>query len=36
MVDLGIRNHILPRKYYDLGFSVENIVFLNCSEEAVR
>ena len=27
MVDLGIRNHILPRKYYDLGFSVENIVF---------
>lgn len=27
MVDLGIRNHILPRKYYDLGFSVENVVF---------
>lgn len=27
MVDLGIRNHILPRKYYYLGFSVENIVF---------
>lgn len=27
MVDLGIRNHILPRKYYDLRFSVENIVF---------
>ena len=27
LVDLGIRNHILPRKYYDLGFSVENIVF---------
>lgn len=27
MVDLGIRNHILPRKYYDLEFSVENIVF---------
>ncbi len=27
MADLGIRNHILPRKYYDLGFSVENIVF---------
>ena len=25
--DSGIRNHILPRKYYDLGFSVENIVF---------
>ncbi len=27
MVDLGIRNHILPRRNYDLGFSVENIVF---------
>lgn len=27
MVDLGLRNHILPRKNYDLGFSVENIVF---------
>lgn len=27
MVDLGIRNHILPKKSYDLGFSVENIVF---------
>lgn len=27
MVDLGLRNHILPRKAYDLGFSLENIVF---------
>lgn len=27
MVDLGIRNHILPRKDYDLGFSVENVVY---------
>ncbi len=27
MVDLGIRNHILPRKNYDLGFSLENIVY---------
>ncbi|MGM9572460.1 MAG: ATP-binding protein [bacterium] len=27
MVDLGLRNHILPRKHYDLGFSIENIVF---------
>ena len=27
MVDLGILNHILPRKNYDLGFSIENIVF---------
>lgn len=28
MVDMGIRNHILPRKNYDLGFTIENIVFL--------
>lgn len=28
MVDMGIRNHILPRKRYDLGFAIENIVFL--------
>jgi len=27
MVDLGLRNHILPRKNYDLGFSIENIVY---------
>lgn len=27
MVDLGLRNHILPRKQYDLGFSIENVVF---------
>ena len=27
MVDLGLRSHVLPRKRYDLGFSVENIVF---------
>lgn len=27
MVDLGLRGHILPRKQYDLGFSIENIVF---------
>lgn len=27
MVDLGLRNHILPRKQYDLGFSIENIVY---------
>ena len=27
MVDLGILIHILPRKNYDLGFSIENIVF---------
>lgn len=28
MVDMGIRNHILPRKQYDLGFTIENIVYL--------
>ena len=28
MVDMGIRNHILPRKRYDLDFTIENIVFL--------
>lgn len=28
MVDMGIRNYILPRKHYDLGFTIENIVYL--------
>ena len=28
MVDMGLRNHILPRKRYDLGFTIENIVYL--------
>ncbi|MCR5518462.1 MAG: ATP-binding protein [Lachnospiraceae bacterium] len=28
IVDMGIRNHILTRRNYDLGFSLENIVFL--------
>lgn len=27
IVDLGIRRHLLPRKKYDLGFSLENVVF---------
>ncbi len=27
IVDLGLRTHILPRKHYDLGFSIENIVY---------
>lgn len=27
IVDLGLRNHILPRRRYDLGFSLENIVY---------
>lgn len=28
MVDTGLRNHILPRSRYDLGFTIENIVYL--------
>jgi len=28
IVDLGLRNYILPRRNYDLGFSIENIVYL--------
>jgi predicted AAA+ superfamily ATPase len=36
MVDLGLRNHILPRKQYDLGFSVENIVFLELLRRGYR
>ena len=27
IVDLGLRNHILPRCDYDFGFSIENIVY---------
>ena len=27
MVDLGLRGHILPRRSYDLGFSLENVVY---------
>lgn len=36
MVDLGIRNHILPRKDYDLGFSVENIVYFELLRRGYR
>lgn len=28
IADPGLRNHILPRSSYDLGFTIENIVFL--------
>lgn len=28
IVDLGLRRHLLPRKQYDLGFSLENVVYL--------
>ncbi len=36
MVDLGIRNHILPRRYYDLGFSIENIVYFELLRRGFR
>lgn len=36
MVDLGIRNHILPRADYDLGFSVENIVYFELRRRGYR
>ena len=35
-VDLGIRNHILPRERYDLGFSLENIVYLELKRRGYR
>lgn len=28
IVDMGIRNFILPKQFYDLGFTIENIVYL--------
>ncbi len=28
MVDLGLRRYLLPRSHYDLGFSLENIIYL--------
>lgn len=36
IVDLGLRNHILPRKKYDLGFSVENIVYFELLRRGYR
>ena len=36
MVDLGLRNHILPRKSYDIGFSVENIVYFELLRRGYR
>ena len=36
MVDLGIRNHILPRDQYDLGFSIENIVYFELLRRKYR
>ncbi len=36
MVDLGLRNHILPRQDYDLGFSLENIVYFELLRRGYR
>jgi predicted AAA+ superfamily ATPase len=36
MVDLGIRNHILPRRNYDLGFSIENVVYFELLRRGYR
>ena len=36
MVDMGIRNHILPRKRYDLGFTIKNIVFLELMRKGYK
>ena len=36
IVDLGLRNHILPRRQYDLGFSLENIVYFELLRRGFR
>ena len=36
IVDLGLRNHILPRKKYDLGFLLENIVYFELLRRGYR
>lgn len=36
IVDLGLRNHILPRIQYDLGFSLENIVYFELLRRGYR
>jgi hypothetical protein len=36
IVDLGIRNHILPRRNYDLGFSIENVVYFELLRRGYR
>lgn len=36
VVDLGIRNHILPRRRYDLGFSIENVVYFELLRRGYR
>lgn len=36
IVDLGLKNHILPRKNYDLGFSLENMVYFELLRRGYR
>ena len=36
IVDLGLRNHILPRIQYDLGFSLENLVYFELLRRGFR
>ena len=36
IVDLGLRNHILPRSQYDLGFSLENITYFEILRRGYR
>ena len=36
IVDLGLRNYILPRQNYDLGFSFENIVYFELLRRGYR
>lgn len=36
IVDLGLRNYILPRKNYDLGFGLENIVYFELLRRGYR
>ena len=36
IVDLGLRDHILPRRRYDLGFSLENVVYFELLRRGYR
>lgn len=36
IVDLALRDHMLPRRNYDLGFSLENIVYLELLRRGYR
>lgn len=36
IVDLGLRNYMLPKKNYDLGFSLENIIYFELLRRGYR